>query len=149
MNLSRLGSMAVAMLLSFSVSAKTDPVYTGFFSSLAVGGYDVVAYFTESKPVQGKSQYTFEYMNADWHFSNAENLVLFKAEPEKFAPQYGGYCAWAVSQGYTAKGNPRIWWIEDGKLYLNYDDEVRATWEKDIPGFIGLADKIWPAILAE
>lgn len=145
----RLGSIAVAMLLTFNVFAKTDPVYTGFFSSLAAGGYDVVAYFTESKPVQGKSKFSFEYMNTEWRFASAENLVLFKAEPEKFAPQYGGYCAWAVSQGYTARGNPKIWRIEDGKLYLNYDNEVQATWEKDIPGFIGLADKNWPAILAE
>jgi len=145
----RLGSIAVAMLLTFNVFAKTDPVYTGFFSSLAVGGYDVVAYFTESKPVQGKSKFSFEYMNTEWRFASAENLVLFKAEPEKFAPQYGGYCAWAVSQGYTARGNPKNSRIEDGKLYLNYDNEVQATWEKYIPGFIGLADKNWPAILAE
>jgi YHS domain-containing protein len=149
MNRLRLGSMAVALLLTANVFAKTDPVYTGFFSSLAVGGYDVVAYFTESKPVEGNSKFSFEYMNAEWRFSNAENLMLFKAEPEKFVPRYGGYCAWAVSQGYTARGNPENWRIEDGKLYLNYDDEVQATWVKDIPGYIGLADKNWPAILAE
>jgi YHS domain-containing protein len=149
MNRLRLGSMAVALLLTANVFAKTDPVYTGFFSSLAVGGYDVVAYFTESKPVEGNSKFSFEYMNAEWRFSNAENLVLFKAEPGKFVPQYGGYCAWAVSQGYTARGNPENWRIEDGKLYLNYDDEVQAVWVKDIPGYLELANKNWPAILAE
>lgn len=145
----RSGLATVVMLLSFNVVAKTDPVYTGFFSSLAVGGYDVVAYFVESKPVKGKSKYSIEYMGARWRFSNAKNLKAFEAEPGKFAPQYGGYCSWAVSQGYTARGNPEIWRIEDGKLYLNYDQKVQATWEKDIPGFIGLADKNWPIILSD
>lgn len=149
MILLRSSLVTVTMLLTLNVYAKTDPVYTGFFSSLAVGGYDVVAYFVESKPIKGKSIYSIEYMGAKWRFKSAENLMAFKAEPEKFAPQYGGYCAWAVSQGYTAKGNPKIWRIENGKLYLNYDDDVQATWETDIPGFVGQADKKWPTILSD
>jgi len=137
------------MLITLNVYAKTDPIYTSFFSSVAAGGYDVVAYFTDENAVEGDSNYSFEYMNAEWRFSSEENLDAFKANPEKFAPQYGGYCAWAVSQGYTAKGNPEDWRVVDGKLYLNYNDEVQVDWLKDVPGFINLANTNWPKLLAE
>jgi YHS domain-containing protein len=140
---------AVVMLMTLDAYATTDPVYTGFFSNTAVGGYDVVAYFTEQKPVKGDSDYSYQYMDAEWRFSTRENLNAFKLAPEKFAPQYGGYCAWAISQGYTAKGNPENWRIVEGKLYLNYDDDVQATWLSDIPGFISTANRNWPKILAE
>ena len=141
---------ATALLLGFVLTATsanaTAPIYTGFFSNQAVSGYDTVAYFTDGKPVKGNSSITHEYMGAVWQFASEDNKAKFIADPEKYAPQYGGYCAWAVSQGYTASGDPKYWKIVDGKLYLNYDASVQKRWEKDIPGFISAADKNWPGI---
>lgn len=127
--------------------AEKPPIYRGLFDDLAVGGYDPVAYFTSGKPIEGKKAFEHKYKNATWRFSTAENLEAFKADPDKYAPQYGGYCAWAVSRGYTAKGDPKYWRIVDGRLYLNYDAGVQKDWEKDIPGNIGRADKNWPKVL--
>ena len=127
--------------------AAEAPVYTGFLSSLAVNGHDPVAYFTEGKPVEGSAKFESRYNGATWRFASAANKAAFDAEPERYAPQYGGYCAWAVSQGYTAKGDPANWRIVDGKLYLNYNAEVQQTWEKDIPGNIGKADGNWPKVI--
>lgn len=130
-----------------TASARDAEVYTGTFSSLAVGGYDAVAYFKAGKPVQGVAQFTTDYKGATWRFASKENLDAFKANPTAYAPQYGGYCSWAVAQGYTASGDPQVWKIVNGKLYLNYDTSVQAKWEKDIPGFISKADKNWPSVL--
>lgn len=129
--------------------ARDADIYTGTFSSLAVGGYDAVAYFKLNRPVEGVAQFTTEYKGATWRFSNQDNLNAFKANPAAFAPQYGGYCAWAVSQGYTASGDPQFWKVVGGKLYLNYDRDVQTKWEKDIPGFIVKADKNWPGVLGK
>jgi YHS domain-containing protein len=133
--------------LTSPVLARSDEVYTGILSSLAVGGYDPVAYFESGKPVEGSSQFTTEYKGATWQFASQEHLDKFLASPDAYAPQYGGYCAWAVSNGYTASGDPNIWKIVDGKLYLNYDENVQTEWEKDIPGHITKADGNWPAVL--
>ena len=127
--------------------ARDAEVYTGTFSSLAVGGYDPVAYFKVGRPVQGAAQFSTEYKGATWRFASKENLDAFRANPVAFAPQYGGYCSWAVAQGYTASGDPQVWKIVNGKLYLNYDTSVQAKWEKDIPGFISKADRNWPSVL--
>ncbi len=121
-----------------------DPIYTGNFNDYAVSGYDTVAYFTHGKPMKGKKEFTYEYMNAEWRFMNQENMDLFKANPVKYMPQYGGYCAWAMARGHTASAEPDQWQIVDGKLYLNYSAKVKAKWEKDIPGFIKKADKKYP-----
>jgi len=93
-----------------------EPVYTGIFSDLAVSGHDPVAYFTQGKPVKGNSEFSFDYQGVEWRFSSLENMQAFKAAPDEYAPQYGGYCAWAVSQGYTASADPDNWRIVDGKL---------------------------------
>jgi YHS domain-containing protein len=129
--------------------ARDADVYTGLFSSLAVGGYDAVAYFKQNQPVKGKPEFTFDYKGAKWQFASADNLNAFKANPTAYAPQYGGYCAWAVSQGYTASGDPLVWNIVGGRLFLNYDKSVQATWSKDIPGHIKQADKNWPGVLGK
>jgi YHS domain-containing protein len=124
-----------------------DPVYTGTLSDLAVSGYDPVAYFTEGKPVEGSADFEYEWNGATWRFANAKNLETFKADPEAYAPQYGGYCAWAVSQGYTASSDPEAWRIVDKKLYLNYSADVQKTWAQDVPGNITKADENWPTVL--
>ena len=126
--------------------AAEDAVFTDWFGH-AIRGYDPVAYFTEGRPVEGLPAHELAWNGATWRFASAENLARFRADPEAYAPQYGGYCAWAVSQGYTASVDPEQWRIEDGRLYLNYDAEVQARWLRDVPGFIAAADANWPAVL--
>jgi YHS domain-containing protein len=128
-------------------AAAKEPVYTGVLSSLAVSGYDPVAYFKAGKPVEGRAEFEHKWKGATWRFASAENLAAFKANPEAYAPQYGGYCAWAVSQGYTASSDPTAWRIVNMKLYLNYNREVQQNWEKDAAGNIVKADKNWPMVL--
>lgn len=128
------------------VHAADDPVYQTFRGT-AIDGTDPVAYFTQGRPVEGSSKYTFDWKGATWKFSTAENRDKFAAAPEKYAPQYGGYCAWAVSQGYTASTDPDAWKIVDGKLYLNYSKSVQRKWEGDIPGNIKSGDANWPKVL--
>ena len=127
--------------------AGQDPVYTGFLSNTAVDGYDPVSYFTDGKPVEGSSEFEAEYAGATWRFVSAEHRDAFLAEPARYAPQYGGYCAWAVAQGYTAKGDPLNWRIVDGKLYLNYNASVQQKWVTDIPGNIKAGNANWPTVL--
>lgn len=141
------------MLLFSQSSLAADPIYTGFFSNKAVGGYDTVDYFREGKlatdnPLKGKDNYVMSYMGADWYFSSQENLDSFSKNPTKYVPQYGGFCAWAISEkNDRASGDPLQWTIVKGKLYLNYDAEVKGWWEKNIPLFITKADKNWPSLL--
>tara|TARA_R110000868_G_scaffold4155_58_gene25757 strand:+ start:2886 stop:3401 length:516 start_codon:yes stop_codon:yes gene_type:complete len=118
----------------------------GSSGSAAIRGYDVVAYFTQAKPVAGKADFSHSWNNAEWRFASAENRDLFAANPEKYAPQYGGWCAWAVSQGYTAPIDPEAWRIVDGKLYLNYSKSVQQRWARDVPGNISKSDRNWPGI---
>ena len=138
-------AMTLGVFASASAAAK-EPVYQTFFGT-AIDGTDPVAYFTEGRPVEGSSDFSYEWNGATWRFASAENRNKFASEPEKYAPQYGGYCAWAVAQGYTASTDPEAWKIVDGKLYLNYDKGVQAKWEADIPGFIRSADGNWPKVL--
>jgi YHS domain-containing protein len=137
----------LSMVQPLSPAAAKDPVYTGTFSSLAVSGYDPVAYFTSGKPVEGRSNFEFEWNGATWRFASARNLAAFKASPESFAPQYGGYCAWAVAEGYTASSDPNAWRIVGKKLYLNYSAGVQRQWLEDIPGNIAKGDTNWPRVL--
>ena len=136
----------VFTLASAAHAAKPD-IYTGRFSNLAADGYDVLAYFGEGAPVKGAKDFETEHKGALWRFSSAENLVTFQTDPAAYTPQYGGYCAWAVAQDYTARGNPKNWTIVDGKLYLNYSDKVQSDWLEDVPGFIAKADANWPGVL--
>lgn len=133
--------------ITFSGLIWAGEVYTGWFSSAAVSGYDTVAYFTEEKPVKGKKEFVFKYKGADWYFSSAENLKKFQDNPEDFAPQYGGYCAWAMSEkNAKASTEPENWDIIDGKLYLNYDDSVQKKWKVNPTQFIKKADENWPSV---
>ena len=122
-------------------------VFTGLVKGVAVGGYDPVAYFNEHKPVPGKPDISYSWKGATWRFASEQNRDAFKAMPEKYAPQYGGYCAYAVAKGSTVQGDPKAWHIVDGKLYLNLSPSVQKLWEKDIPGYIKAANKNWPAVL--
>ena len=93
--------------------------------------------------MRGSSQFRIMHQGYEYRFASAEHLAAFRANPSRYLPQYGGYCAWAVSQGYTASGDPNHWRIVDGRLYLNYDPSVRETWSKDTKGYIATADKNW------
>jgi YHS domain-containing protein len=135
-----------ALFISFNLMA-TDPIYT--VDGVAITGYDPVAYFTEHKPVEGKKEHSYTWKNSEWHFSSAENLALFKADPEKYAPQFGGYCAFGMSRGYAAKTDPTAWKVLNEKLYLNYNAKVRAKWLGDLPAIIDRAEKHWPKVLAK
>jgi hypothetical protein len=115
-------------------------------SSVALKGYDPVAYFKQEQPVKGTPQYTNHWMGATWQFASADARDTFAASPDKYAPQYGGYCAWAVSRGYTADADPEAWKVVNGKLYLNYSKSVQRKWEGDIPGNIAKADGNWPGL---
>jgi YHS domain-containing protein len=115
-------------------------------SGVALKAHDPVAYFTLSKPVKGSAQFSQAWMGATWWFATAENRDLFSANPEKYAPQFGGYCAWAVSQGYTAEIDPEAWKLVDGKLYLNYSKQVQKKWEQDVSKRIEQANKNWPTL---
>ena len=140
-------SIATPAILTPAAFAAADPIYTGLFSNTAVQGHDVVAYFTEGRPVEGSRAFTTEYQGAEFRFVSQQNLDTFLAEPEAYAPQYGGYCAWAVAQGQHAKGDARYWAIVDGKLYLNFNEDIQSDWNADRENFITQADDNWPNVL--
>ncbi len=141
--------MAASLLVwpGRNAQAKTPAVYTGLVAGVAVGGYDAVAYFAEKKPVKGSKEFSLMHDGVVWLFASAANRDAFKADPAKFTPQYGGYCAYAVSQGYTAKGDPQAWSIVGGRLFLNYDKSVRSSWEKASSTLIPKSDANWPKVL--
>src|SRR5215471_10071783 len=112
----------------------------------AIRGYDAVAFFTEMKPVKGQEKLSYTWNGATWLFSSKKNLDLFKAAPEKYAPQYGGYCAYGTSQGKKAPTEVETWTVIDGKLYFNYNSKVQEMWSKDRPGYIKKADELWPTV---
>ena len=116
-------------------------------SGLAIHGYDPVAYFRWGEPREGLEEYALEWKGAVWRFVDQENLDAFRAEPEAHAPQYGGYCAWAVSKGYLADIDPRAWTIYKDKLYLNYSLSVREQWNEQRQASIAKADANWPGVL--
>lgn len=126
--------------------AGEDATYTARFSDTAVGGYDAVSYFL-GEGVEGSKDFATEYQGAEYRFANAENLATFEADPAQYAPQYGGYCAWAVAQGQLAPGDPEFAAVHDGKLYLNFNADVQQTWNGDRDGFIEAAEQQWPSVL--
>lgn len=113
--------------------------------NLALNGYDPVAYFTKDEATPGSDQFAIQYNGVVWKFTSAEHQAQFEADPDKYQPQYGGYCAWAAAEKKKlAPGDPNIWKIVEGKLYVNYNKGVQKIWEKDIPRFIARADANWP-----
>lgn len=146
---------ACTALLAMPAHAAEPPINTlknslfGGRTDTAINGYDTVAYFTVGKPVKGQDGFVHEWMGAKWKFSSAANLELFKANPEKYAPQYGGYCAYGVTQDSLVKVEPDQFTVRDGKLYLNYDADVQAKWAKDPAGYIKAADAKFQQLLTK
>ena len=116
---------------------------------VAINGYDPVAFFTDLKPVKGQSDLRYTWMDSEWHFSCKENLEQFKSNPAKYAPQYKGYCAFALSRGDLADISPDAWSIVDGKLYLNFNLDIKNAWEQDKFNYIKKADRRWAEIVGK
>lgn len=118
-------------------------------SGIAIRGFDTVAYFTLGKATKGSEQFATQWQGATWYFASQEHLDLFNTEPEKYAPQYGGYCAWGIVVDNLVKIEGDLWDIVDGKLYLNFNKKLQEKWRKDIPGNIKIADEKFERLLKE
>ncbi|MDZ3831227.1 MAG: YHS domain-containing (seleno)protein [Sphingopyxis sp.] len=136
---------------AFLPQAYAAPVYVGVDGGdVAVSGYDAVSYFEgDGVPVKGKADHVVAHDGAVYHFASAENAARFAADPAAFMPQYGGHCAWAMARGYLAPGDPTQYAVVDGKLYLNFNAEVKARWDQDRAGFIAAAEKNWAEMPAD
>lgn len=132
-------------LVSLSAFALDDAVNTGRFNDKAIDGYDTVAYFTDNKAVEGDKKYQTTWRDANWYFASEANKALFIANPEKYAPQYGGWCAYAMSdEGRTVRVDADAFHIHEGKLYLNYSKSVQKDWFKEKLENIKQADHFYP-----
>lgn len=136
--------IAVLLTAFFTANAQKSEIFVS--SGKAIKGFDPVAFFKDAKAVKGKDSLTFTYKNATWLFANAENLEAFKSSPEKFEPQYGGYCAYGTANGYKAPTQTDTWTIADGKLYFNYNQKVKEAWSKQQAALIEKANANWPLI---
>ena len=137
----RFVSVALLLFMVSSLLAQKPKIFST--DEGAIRGYDAVAYFKEGKPVKGQKEFMVKWNDADWFFSTKENLEAFKAAPEKFAPQYGGYCAFGTSRGYKAETQPDAFTVFNNKLYLNYNADVVKTWTQKKEAFIQKADEHW------
>lgn len=152
MNITRRNMLTGLVSASFVVGMHISPAWAQKprwyqKKTVVIGGYDPVAYFTDAKPRKGDSAYNVTYDGGVFYFLSADNKALFESNPEKYAPKYGGYCAYAVSNNYTASITPKAWTIYEGRLYLNYSLGVRKRFLSDVAGHIQRADKNWPGVL--
>lgn len=142
----------IALLLSGLLSPlalAVDPIYTPWYNNLAIRGYDPVAYFTDGAAMEGRESFEYSWQGATWRFTSAEHQQAFMDNPTAYAPQYGGYCAYAVAENDTASIDPTQWSIIDGKLYLNYNRKIQQKWLNDTAGYIRAADQYWPSLLTD
>jgi len=141
----RIAAFAAALALAaLAANAPAGEFYEK--AGVAIQGYDTVAYFKDGKPVKGSPLHTAEYQGSVFQFASKVNRDAFVADPEKYAPQYAGFCAFGTAGGYKAAVDPVAFTVVDGKLYLNYNTDVRKEWSKDIPGMIAKADRNWPEV---
>lgn len=138
-------SLCLFAAMQVNAESKSDPVNHNR-GGIAIRGYDPVAYFTDSKPVKGNAAFNYAWLSATWQFASAEHRTLFAGDPEKYAPQYGGYCAYGVSEGHTVDIDPDAWKIIGGKLYLNYSPSVQRQFLKEPEARIRKADQNWPGL---
>lgn len=134
------------MALALAAPAQAEGHVNATWLGNAIEGYDAVAYHLEGRAVEGSDQFEHDWEDATWRFASAANRDLFAADPAKYAPAYGGYCAYGVSQGHKPDIDPEAWSVIEGQLYLNLSPAIQARWEQDIPGYIAKADEIWPDI---
>lgn len=131
----------VSLMLALSSLAQNSKISTS--NGLAIKGYDPVAYFLQQKAIEGADAFSFDWNGAKWKFISQANVDSFKLAPEKYAPQYGGYCAYGCSEGHKSPTDPNAWTIIDNKLYLNYSLKVKEWWIKDTTSRIKSANEYW------
>ena len=142
-------AFACALTASLAAPALADPPVVADEEGLAIHGYDPVAYFTEGRAATGSDRHRLRWNGAVWHFVSSRSRARFAAEPITFAPQYGGYCAWAASQGRLARGDPRVWRIVDGRLYFNCSAQAQADWEADLQANIARGNAHWLRLMGD
>lgn len=126
------------------------PVYLSSGRNIGLSGYDAVSYHVgDGTPQQGSEDHAVSYNGVQYHFASRDNAETFQADPARYVPAYGGFCAWAAARGDLAAGNPENYRVVDGRLYLNFNGAVQALWEADIPGFIESADESYPQFAAD
>ena len=153
----RIGAALAVSLTLAGIAHAAEPINTfgaggSFFSDpkrtgVAIRGYDTVAYFTDGKPVPGKDEFATEWMGAKWKFASQDHLDKFKADPAKYAPQYGGYCAYGIAKDNVVKIEPDQFTVVDGKLYLNYDGDINKKWRADQANYIKQADSKFATVI--
>ncbi|WP_286265711.1 YHS domain-containing (seleno)protein [Thalassotalea atypica] len=139
-------TFATSALLVSSLTFAANIEVNANGNDLALKGYDTVSYFTKGAPTKGSNKFTAAYNGAIYQFSSAENRDLFQTEPSKYAPQYGGYCAFGVTMNRKFDTDPTAWHIRGDKLYLNLNKDVQKKWSTDIPGYIETAQENWGGI---
>ncbi|MBY8976011.1 YHS domain-containing protein [Rhodobacteraceae bacterium NNCM2] len=142
-----LALMLFAVAVPVEAAELRKPEIYADFQGHALKGYDTVAYFTEGKPVKGSKAHSFEWKGATWLFSSAEHRDMFAANPEQYAPQFGGYCAYAITHDRTAPIDPTVFAIVDGKLYMNLNASVKEKWDAKQPQMIARGNEKWPGVL--
>lgn len=139
--LTRIAIVILGLVLAGCTSLGNAPVYQD--DGVAIEGFDTVAYFEQNKAIKGDNNYSHAYKGLIWNFSSEDNRNKFKQNPERFTPEYGGYCAYAMSKGLVVSSDPEAYTLHQGKLYLNYSFSVRNTWRKDIPGYLAKSEVNW------
>ncbi len=135
--------VATALALSASAQSQTYQMWNTGADKVAISGYDTVAYFTESRAVKGRSEFEFVWKDARWHFSSPANRDLFAADPDRYAPQYGGFCSLGLAKGKTLAADPEAWTIVDGKLYFKFNIQARDKWRKNFAENLSKAEENW------
>lgn len=142
-----IAALASLPLAGFASRVQAESPMVFAANGFAINGYDPVSYFSPDGPRQGSTDHALMWKGAIWLFANDSNRERFEMDPWAYAPRYGGYCAYAVSRGYTTSTDPMAWRIHNNQLFLTHDREVFALWERDIPGNVRRANNNWPAVL--
>ncbi|MEW2913229.1 YHS domain-containing (seleno)protein [Leisingera sp. JC11] len=144
----RLVLMAAAVLfLSLPETARAEPAVFSSRSGVAIGGYDAVAFFEHGAAEHGRRSHAVMWKGVVWRFASARNQARFEANPRAYAPAFGGYCAYAMSMGLLHEGNPQLWAIVDGELFLLNNRRVYVLWQADTANLITAGRSHWPAVL--
>lgn len=139
--------LALLLLIAVPAMGQTKKLVNVDKNGIAIKGYDPVAFFTQNKPVKGKPEFASDYKGAKYWFASAEDKATFDANPSKYEPQFGGFCAYGASQGHTAPITIDTFQIVDGRLLFNYDLDVKKEFQKDTQGNLKKADQNWPGIV--
>ncbi|MEM7410452.1 MAG: YHS domain-containing (seleno)protein [Myxococcota bacterium] len=143
-----MAALAAAVMFA-EVSFAAHPVYRAQVGGPAIDGYDTVAYFTLGHAVRGSAEFQYEWRDTTWYFANADHLAMFVENPERYAPQFGGYCSYAASRGRLYKGHPEVFTIQDGRLYFNNTSSIEELWLEDRSSYIDAAKRFFPELIGE